>query len=253
MLVHAFGSKSPVFARSIRVLLLALTAGAVCVGNALAQSGEAKQSGAKTGAAPVVDAPTDETRDWWTSGRYRLTPSDVMEVTFPYVPEFNQTVVVQPDGYVTLRPIGEVRVEGRTLPELQTMLIEQYASVLREPAIAIVLREFEKPYFIAAGQVKAPGKFELRGRTTVTEALALAGGLNPSAKSSQVIVFRRYVNDLLEVKQLNVERMLSAKDLSEDLVLRPGDTVYVPNSVLLQIAPYILKATLSFYLNPFRY
>jgi protein involved in polysaccharide export with SLBB domain len=248
MPVYPFGSKSPVFARAIRVLLLALTAGAVCVGNAFAQSDEAK-----TGAAPVVDAPTDETRDWWTSGRYRLTPSDVMEVTFPYVPEFNQTVAVQPDGYITLRPIGEVRVEGRTLPELQTMLIEQYASVLREPAIAIVLREFEKPYFIAAGEVKSPGKFELRGRTTVTQALALAGGLNAAAKSSQVIVFRRYVNDLLEVKQLNVERMMSRRDVSEDLVLRPGDTVYVPKSMLLQIAPYILKASLSFYLNPFNY
>jgi polysaccharide export outer membrane protein len=217
-------------------------------------SASAQNVGVATGdPRPSASEPSDEGSGWWASGRYRLTPSDVIEVTFPYVPEFNQTLVVQPDGYVTIRPIGEIRVEGRSLPELNAMLLEQYSSILREPAISIVLREFEKPYFIAAGQVKAPGKFELRGRTTVTEALALAGGLSPSAKSSQVIVFRRYVNDLLEVKQLNVERMLSAKDLSEDLVLRPGDTVYVPNSVLLQIAPYILKASLSFYLNPFRY
>jgi protein involved in polysaccharide export with SLBB domain len=52
--------------------------------------------------------------DFWTSDVIGLTPSDVLELRFPYVPEFDQTVTVQPDGYVSLRVVGDLRVAGRT-------------------------------------------------------------------------------------------------------------------------------------------
>jgi polysaccharide biosynthesis/export protein len=184
-------------------------------------------------------------------GRYRLSPTDVLEISFPYVPEFDQTVTVQPDGYITLKGAGELRAQGRTLPELQTMLYEAYDRILREPVVTIVLKDFEKPYFVAAGALNKPGKFELRGATTVTQALAIAGGVTPAGKTSQVVVFRRYSGELLEVKQLNVSRMLDRKDLSEDLLLRPGDTLFVPTSVLAQIGRFIAKPQLALYLNPF--
>jgi polysaccharide export outer membrane protein len=186
--------------------------------------------------------------EFWTSGRYRLTPSDVVELTFPYVPEFNQVITVQPDGYASLRGIGDLRVQSRTLPELRQMLIEAYSPIIREPLMTIVLKEFEKPYFVATGEVEKPGKFELRGATTVTQALAFAGGLTKSAKHSQVVVFRRYSNELLEVKQIDVKKMFASKDLSEDLLLRPGDTLFVPRSRLSQIAPFLPRPGL--YLDP---
>src|SRR5687767_5462091 len=99
----------------------------------------------------------------WTAGRYRLTPSDVLELTFPHVPEFDQVVTVQPDGYITLRGVGDLRVQGRTLPQLQVQLYDAYEPILRTPSITVVLKEFDKPFFIVAGEVKTPGKYELRG------------------------------------------------------------------------------------------
>jgi protein involved in polysaccharide export with SLBB domain len=144
------------------------------------------------------------------------------------VTEFNQTVTVQPDGYVTLRAVGDLRVQGRTLPELVSLLTEAYEPILRDPVITVVLKDFEKPYFVAAGELKTPGKFELRGAMTVTEAVAVAGGFTNRAKHSQVVLFRRYSSDLLEVKQVNVKKMLATRDLSEDYVIRPGDTLFVP-------------------------
>ena len=187
----------------------------------------------------------------WSNTRYRLTPSDVLELTFPYVTEFNQTVTVQPDGYVTLRAVGDLRVQGRTLPELVTLLTEAYEPILREPVITVVLKDFEKPYFVAAGELKTPGKFELRGALTVTEAVAVAGGFTTKAKHSQVVIFRRYSSDLVEVKQVDVKKMLASRDLSEDYLLRPGDTVFVPRSTLSRLAPFLPTAGLGFYLNPF--
>jgi protein involved in polysaccharide export with SLBB domain len=189
--------------------------------------------------------------DGWSNTRYRLTASDVLELSFPYVTEFNQTVTVQPDGYVTLRAVGDLRVQGRTLPELVTLLTEAYEPILREPVITVVLKDFEKPFFVAAGEVKSPGKFELRGALTVTEAVAVAGGFTTGAKHSQVILFRRYSSDLVEVKQIDVKKMLASRDLSEDYVLRPGDTLFVPRNVLSRLAPFLPTAGLGFYLNPF--
>ena len=126
-----------------------------------------------TGAAGIVPEDIDITASTlWASGRYRLTPSDVLELRFPYVPEFDQTVTVQPDGYISLRGLGDLRVQGRSLPELKLTLIEAYQTILKDPVINMILKEFEKPSFFASGEVEHPGKYELRGATTLTQALA---------------------------------------------------------------------------------
>jgi polysaccharide export outer membrane protein len=217
------------------------------------QPTQSPATSAATPQAPIgplsAEADTDPSAfEGWTSGRYRLTPSDVLELTFPFVPEFNQVVTVQPDGYITLRGAGELRVQSRTLPELRQQLLEAYAPILHDPSVTITLKEFEKPYFIAAGEVKTPGKFELRGAMTVTQAVALAGGPTLTAKHSQVILFRRYSADLIEVKEINVKRMYATRDLSEDYLLRPGDTIYIPKSLISRLQPFIPAA--GFYLNP---
>jgi polysaccharide export outer membrane protein len=199
--------------------------------------------------APLSDDVT--ATDQWTGGRYRLTPSDVIEVSFPHIPEFDQTLTVQPDGYVTLREVGDVRVEGRTLPQLHQQLYDAYEPFLREPIFTITLKEFDKPFFIVAGEVKTPGKYELRGALTVTQALAVAGGSTPVAKLSQVILFRRFTDDLLEVKEINVKSMYARRDLSEDHLLRPGDTLLVPKTIIAKLAPFIPRPGLGLYLNPF--
>jgi polysaccharide export outer membrane protein len=199
---------------------------------------------------PQSDTTDPTTSELWGSGRYRLTAGDVIELTFPYVPEFDQVLTVQPDGYVTLRAGGDLRVQGRTLPELRKMLFDTYEPILREPVITIVLKEFEKPFFIVAGQVKQPGKFDLRGALTVTQGLAVAGGIADGAKHSQVILFRRYTQELLEVKEVNVKKMLASKDLSEDPLLRQGDTLFVPKSALGRIKQFIPVPGIGMYLNP---
>jgi polysaccharide export outer membrane protein len=214
--------------------------------------GAVQQSSASQAQPALSASPAGERLQWSHGERYRLTPTDVIELTFPYVPEFDQVLTVQPDGYVTLKAVGELRAQGRTLPELRALLVEKYAPVLRDPVITIVLKEFEKPYYVAAGEVNKPGKFELRGATSVTQALAIAGGLTEKGKSSEVILFRRFSEDLLEVKKINVSKMFSRRDLSEDPLLRPGDTLFVPKSLLARIQPFIPLPQLGLYLNPFQ-
>ena len=106
--------------------------------------------------------------------RYQLHSADVLELHFPFTPEFNQTVTVQPDGFITLRGIDDIHVEGLTLPEVSNSLRIAYGRILHEPMINIELKDFEKPYFVVGGEVGHPGKFDLRGETTVAQAVAIA-------------------------------------------------------------------------------
>lgn len=179
----------------------------------------------------------DEWRHW-TSGRYRLTPGDVLEFRFPFVSDLNQTVTVQPDGFISLKDIPDVKVQGRTVAQVKEDVLAAYAPFVREPTFTVTLTQFEKPYFVANGEVATPGRHELRGATTLTQALAFAGGTKSGANLSQVLLFRR-LGENVEVKQINVKRMFAKRDLAEDPLLRPGDMIIVPKGIVGKLAPLL--------------
>lgn len=191
----------------------------------------------------AADQLTLQTRDQ----RYRLERDDVFDLDFVLTPEFNQTVTVQPDGYISLRGVGDVKVLGETIPEASATIRTAYANVLDNPPIAIVLKDFEKPYFVAGGWVGKPGKYDLRGETTLSQAIQVAGGLRDGANDSNVILFRSVSNDWVEVKKLNAKDILAGKNTNEDVRLRPGDMFLVPKSTFAKIAPFIPRATLGMY------
>jgi polysaccharide biosynthesis/export protein len=171
--------------------------------------------------------------------RYRLQPGDSFDVDFALSPEFNQTVSVQPDGYGSLKGVDAIPVRGKTLPELIEAIRAAYASILHNPRIVVVLKDFEKPFFVAAGQVAKPGKYDLRSELTATEALAVAGGVNDKGKISEVVLYRKTPDGSFDGKVLNIKQMLASKNLSEDPRLQPGDILYVPQNVSSHIKPYI--------------
>ncbi len=196
----------------------------------------------------TTDAPGTNLKQ--RDSRYRLHKSDIIEVEFTFSPEFNQTVIVQPDGYITLKGAGAVQAENRTLTELIQSIGSAYRGILHDPVVTISLKEFDKPFFLASGQVGKPGKYELRSDTTLTEALAMAGGFNEAAKHSQVVLFRRVSSDMVEARVFNVKHMLSARNLEEDPHLSPGDMLYVPQSTWSKIRKYLPTSSVGVYANP---
>jgi polysaccharide export outer membrane protein len=171
--------------------------------------------------------------------RYELSRGDSFDLILPLTPDFNQSLTVQPDGYVTLAGMGDLYLAGKTIPELRELLQARYSTILHDPVINIVVKDFEKSYFIAGGEVARPGKYDLRDDTTVTEAIAIAGGFTPNSKHSQVLLFRRVSSDWVEVKKLDVKRMFQAANLAEDLHLEPGDMFFVPQNRISKIGKYI--------------
>jgi polysaccharide biosynthesis/export protein len=181
--------------------------------------------------------------------RYSIRSGDTFDVNFELSPEFNQAVTVQPDGFITLKGVGDIHVAGETVPELTQTLRKAYDKILNDPLISVVLKDFEKPYFTASGQLNHPGKYELRGNITLTEAIAMAGGFNETAKHSQVLLFRRVNDQWLEAKIFNVKLMMKQGKLGEDPTLRPGDQLFVPKNMLSKIKPFIPNSGVGAYGN----
>lgn len=190
-----------------------------------------------------------------TGGRrplYRLQTSDTVEVNFPFAPEFNQITTVQPDGFVALKGADSVLAANKTLAELGEQINQAYVNVLRDPEVRVTLKDFNKPYFIVSGEVTRPGKYELRSETTVIEAVAIAGGFTSQARHSEVVLFRALAG-ASEARTLDIKRLLKTKSLAEDLRLRPGDMVFVPQNTISKVRKYLPLPTTGVYVNPMQY
>jgi len=184
---------------------------------------------------------------------YRLTKSDSVDVNFTFSPDFNQSLIVQPDGFVALKGAGTILGEGLTIPQMQQAIVYAYRGFLHEPEVTVTLKDFDKPYFLASGEVARPGKYELRGDLTVNEGVAMAGGFTQQAKHSQVVLFRRISAYVAESHVIDLKKMLDSRDLHEDLHLQPGDFIFVPQSRISKIRKYVPTNSMSWYMNPLQY
>src|SRR5258708_24175752 len=95
--------------------------------------------------------------------RYRIQPSDVIEVQYRYTPEYNYTATIQPDGFAALQIVGDVKVAGLTVEEAAAAISIKAGERLRNPEVSVTLKEFVRPYFTVAGEVGHPGRFDLKG------------------------------------------------------------------------------------------
>src|SRR3984957_16042486 len=202
---------------------------------------------AKPPAASTAD-PQFQTRET----RYKISPGYSFDLNFELSPEFNQTAVsVQPDGFVTLRAIGDVQVQGQTVPELTETLRGAYSKILNDPLISVILKDFEKPYFVADGQIGKPGKYDLRGDTTLTQAIAIAGGFKDTCPQSQGLLFRRAPDQWMEANVSNVKQMEKTGNLKEDPMLHPGDMLFVPKNTMSKVDKFFPSASMGTFFRPF--
>jgi polysaccharide biosynthesis/export protein len=237
--------------KNSRIFFLCITLTVVAAAIVCAAQSDPKNNALASGPTPTSSSVSSEKAK--VSGvqfeprnlRYRIEPGDSFDVSFDLSPEFNQTATVQPDGFVTLHGVGDVSVEGQTVPELTQTVRSAYGRILNDPIISIVLKDFQKPYFIADGQVGHPGKYDLRGDTTLTEAIAIAGGFTDSSKHSHVQLYRRGKDGWTFAKVINVKKMEADGKLDEDPYLRPGDMLFVPKNGFSKIKPFIPNTGVS--------
>jgi polysaccharide biosynthesis/export protein len=178
---------------------------------------------------------------------YKLQSEDKVEVQYRYTPEYNATVALQPDGYVSLPLLGEVKLVNLSLADASREITAKARERLADPEITVLLKEYVKPYFVVAGEVNHPGRFDYHGDVSLVEALAISGGLKDSAKRTQVVLMHKTGTDLAEVRLLDVRKLMNGTGVREDIAIRPGDMIVVPRNFISKIEPYIRISETSLY------
>jgi polysaccharide biosynthesis/export protein len=183
--------------------------------------------------------------------RYVIHRQDSLLIQFSLSPELNQTVTVQPDGYINLQSAGSLHVEGLTVPELADAVKKAYAGILHDPIVNVDLEDFQKPLFTVTGQVSKPGQYELRSNISVAEAIAVAGGLQPTAKTQIFLFHRTPDGSMFQVQKFDLKAVMNGKNLEEDATVRPGDLIVIPEKFIVQFKKYVpYSFNLGTYLNP---
>lgn len=201
-----------------QLILLVLLASLVCFASAQQPTSEANAS-----------HPVNET--------YRIRSGDKLSVKFLYHPELNEaSVVVRPDGFITLSIIDEVMARGLTVAELKAGVEKAYGEALLNPVISINLIEYVAPRIYVGGQVTKPGRYELREGYTLMQAIILAGGFTREANRKMVLHARRVGEGQLKTTAFNALQMLSDPPDAHEVLLEDGDYVFVPDSKLSKMS-----------------
>src|SRR5579862_3667037 len=109
--------------------------------------------------------------------RYLLRPSDILQITFPITPEFDQSVTVQPDGFVSLRSLGDIHIAGKSLPEVTEMLHKSYGEFLHDPIINIELKDSKNPTLPLEANSAGQENMNCAGIQRLRKRLRLPAGL----------------------------------------------------------------------------
>lgn len=193
--------------RSSRLLILAM--GWVLVSAAPVASQSASHAGPASGA---------------TQAPYTIGPADILQITVWKEPELTRDVTVRFDGKITMPLLGDVAAAGLAPGQLAETIAKGLARFLELPRVTVGVSQATSARFYVVGQVEKSGEFPLTGRTTVLQALALAGGFREFAKSDQVVIVRQDQS----VVAVNYKRIADGRDVSQNVLLGPGDTIVVP-------------------------
>lgn len=171
---------------------------------------------------------------------YVIGPADTLDIKFMYNRELNEVnMPVRPDGMISLPLVNEVIAAGLTANQLRQSLVEKYAVELKKPEIAVIVRSFNAHKIFIDGEVVYPGPVDLRGPTTIAQALSLARGLRESARLSNIIVIRKDFQGKPMSTSIDYRKIIDGSDLSQDIYLIPYDIVYVPKSNIANINKFV--------------
>jgi polysaccharide export outer membrane protein len=163
---------------------------------------------------------------------YIIGPEDVLEISVWRNPDLSRAVMVRPDGRISLPLIGDVTAVGLTTSELRDDIKEKLKAYKENPTVAIVVQAVNSYYFYTQGAVRNTSKIPLLSRTTLIQAITLAGGLAPDAVRSRITIFR-LGRDGDAPKKIVVSYDEIILRGAENIVLKPGDTLVVPSETMV--------------------
>jgi polysaccharide export outer membrane protein len=166
------------------------------------------------------------------AGTYVIGPDDVLDVSVWGNTEVSRTVPVRPDGRISLPLLNDVQAAGLTPMQLRDAVTTSLTPYIPEPAVSVLVREIHSVKVTVIGNVKTPGRYELKDRATVLDVLAMAGGLNEYADKGGIAVLRQESAATRRIPfpfdKVTRTGRDGSKDGVENFCVRAGDVILVP-------------------------
>lgn len=190
---------------------------------ALKASGDSTAPAANRSKTNVPDAGFKSRPD--PAAQYRIGEQDVLVITVWREPELSATVMVRPDGKITLPLVNDVTASGLTTDELKSLLMEKLQPFLNVPQVTVAVREINSRKVFVIGQVAREGSYRINSNSTVLQVIAEAGGLRDFANRKGIYVLRQQNGKQVRMG-FDYNKVIRGKD--DNIQLRPGDTIVVP-------------------------
>jgi polysaccharide export outer membrane protein len=181
------------------------------------------QSVPTAAAAAVAPRPTDPV----VPPGYLIGTDDVLSIVFWKDKDMSADAQVRPDGRIALPLINEVQAAGLTPEQLREKITEESKKFMEDANVTVVVRQINSRKAFITGEVHKPGPYPLTSATTVLQLISLAGGLREYADSKKIVIMRT-VNGKQTSLKFNYKDVVSGKNLTQNIELKPGDTVVVP-------------------------
>ena len=175
--------------------------------------------------------------------KYTLGPDDVIDINVVNHPELSGLYPVSLEGKVQFKFVGDIYATGLTKGQLEEKIKKIISADVAAPEVSVTITEFKSKAFYVVGEVRNPGKYFMRSDSiTVSEAIMLSGLPTESAAMRKTRIITPGI-DGSTIRKVNLYALLYKGNLKEDLLLKPGDYLYVPSTVLAKVLRIILPVT----------
>lgn len=166
------------------------------------------------------------------SKEFLLGPEDVLEITVWRNQDLSRTVVVRPDGKISLPLVGDVQASGLSAAQVGEKIAAKLTEFKENPNVSVSVKEVNSYFIYVLGEVLKPGKYPIKSYATVLQGVSLAGGFTIYASKNRMQVIRTITNGNEELHQVRIpvpySELISGKGEIENFILKSGDTIVVP-------------------------
>ncbi|MGQ3672426.1 polysaccharide biosynthesis/export family protein [Xanthobacter sp. TB0136] len=178
----------------------------------------------------------------WTNKMpgYRIGPGDKLQVKYFITREMDEGLIVGPDGTIAPRAIGQMQVDGMSLPALEKYIRRESRKELVDQKVVVALEEAASPKIYVGGMVVNPAVYKLDSNgISVLQGIMMAGGISETGRTTQVAVIRRGPDNLPMLRVVDVKEIIEKGYSDSDVPLMSGDVVFVPYSAISEVNLWI--------------
>jgi len=168
------------------------------------------------------------------SSEYIIGAEDVLEITVWKNADLSKVAQVRPDGKISLPIIRDIMAVGKTPSQLAEEVTNKLKEYVQTPVVAVSVKEVNSSNIFVLGEVKSPGKYPLKSRTTLLQGITIAGGFTSGAARNQMVIFR-FTESATGMKRLTAsyDDIVLSGVITENFELKSGDTVVVPSEAVV--------------------